>query len=116
MTRGDQKNYDTAWRSVDLLIETFRTNLVPIPRYNDPNIRTILLIHGLVDAASIKLHWMFAGVPSKSKEICLTAARNIVDYGDLNLQELGVMNPIMGVSYLVFHGLVLTRDLNRTYG
>jgi hypothetical protein len=101
MTHRDQMAYDAAARSVNVLIESFRANLAPIPRYNtthDPNIRTIILTHALVDAASIKLHWIFAYALSTSKEICLSAARNMVDYGDLNLQDLGYMNPIIGVS------------------
>lgn len=100
MTPRDQAAYDAAAKSVNSLIEAFRAKLAPISAYDthDPAIRNILLTHALVDAASIKLHWIFAYAYSASKQICLTAARNMVNYGDLNLQEMGHMNPIMGVS------------------
>lgn len=95
--------YDSAAKSVNGLIDAFRANLRPISSYSpqDPGIRDVLLTHALVDAASIKLHWIFAYAYPTSKEICLTAARNMVNYGDLNLQEIGYMNPIMGVSGLL---------------
>lgn len=116
MTHRDQLAYDAAARSVNALIESFRANLAPIPRYNpthDPNIRTIILTHALVDAASIKLHWIFSYALSTSKEICLSAARNMVDYGDLNLQDLGYMNPIMGNLWMTAC-LVFIDEISRT--
>lgn len=104
MTQRDQAAYDAAAKSVNVLIESFRANLVSIPTYDthNPNIRNILLTHALVDAASIKLHWIFAYAYAASKQICLTAARNMVNYGDLNLQEIGHINPVMGVCPFVF--------------
>ncbi|KAF8159477.1 hypothetical protein B0H34DRAFT_405912 [Crassisporium funariophilum] len=98
MTQRDRLAYDAAARSVNVLIETFRSNLAPLPQFDtgDPAIRTVLVTHALVDAASIKLHWIFAYAYSSSKEICLSAARNMVNYGELNLQEIGYINPIMG--------------------
>lgn len=91
--------YDAAARSVNLLIESFRANLMPIHTYeaHHPSIRTILLTHALIDAASIKLHWIFSYAYPASKEICLNAARNMVNYGDLNLHDIGHINPMMGV-------------------
>ena len=100
MTPRDEAAYDAAAKSVNTLIEAFRTKLPLISAYDthNPGIRNILLTHALVDAASIKLHWIFAYAYSASKQTCLAAARNMVNYGDLNLQEMGHMNPIMGVS------------------
>ncbi|KAJ3510495.1 hypothetical protein NLJ89_g4635 [Agrocybe chaxingu] len=94
----DRSAYEAAARSVNVLIDAFRNKLGPMPRFNtrDPSIRTTLLTHALIDAASIKLHCIFAYAYSSSKQICLSAARNMVNYGDLNLQELGHMNPIIG--------------------
>jgi hypothetical protein len=104
MTPRDQAAYDAAAKSVNVLIESFRATLVPIPTYDtrNPNIRNILLTHALVDTASIKLHWIFAYAYAASKQICLTAARNMVNYGDLNLQEIGHINPVMGVCPFTF--------------
>jgi hypothetical protein len=100
MSPRDKMAYDAAAKSVNTLIETFRANLAPIPKeeIRDPSIRTALLTHALVDAASIKLHWIFSYAYPESKQICLTAARNMVNYGELNLQDFGSINPIMGVS------------------
>ncbi|KAH9479396.1 hypothetical protein JR316_0007986 [Psilocybe cubensis] len=98
MTPRDKVAYDAAAKSVNTLLETFRAKLGVRPRLNpqDPSVRTILLIHALVDAASIKLHWIFSYAYPESKQICLSAARNIVNYGDFDLQGLTIINPIMG--------------------
>ncbi|KAF8817386.1 hypothetical protein BYT27DRAFT_7237315 [Phlegmacium glaucopus] len=96
MPQRDSVAYDAAARSVNALIESFRANLAPLPPSGDPSLRTKLLIHALVEAASIKLHWIFSYAYSSSKQICLSAASNMVNYGDLNLQDIGYINPIMG--------------------
>jgi len=92
--------YDAAAKSVNTLIESFRVAMGPIPQYDsrDPSIRTVLLTRALIDAASIKLHWIFAYAYPESKQICLSAARSMVSFGDLNLHDIGSVNPIMGVS------------------
>jgi hypothetical protein len=115
MTQRDQMAYDSAAKSVNGLIDAFRANLRPISSYNptDPGIRDVLLTHALVDAASIKLHWIFAYAYPTSKEICLTAARNMVNYGDLNLQEIGYMNPIMGNLWMTAC-MVFVDEISRT--
>ena len=100
----DRGAYEAAARSVNMLIESFRVKLGPLPTYTqDPSLRMSILTHALIDAASIKLHWIFAYAYSTSKQICLTAARNMVNYHELNLQDVGHMNPIMGVSCLSCH-------------
>ena len=118
MSPRDRLAYDAAARSVNVLIESFRANLAPLPPSGDPSLRTNLLIHALVEAASIKLHWIFAYAYSSSKQICLSAACNMVNYGDLNLQDIGYINPIMGVCILrlslFFFSCSL--DFNRTCG
>ncbi|KAF8967602.1 hypothetical protein BDZ97DRAFT_1978162 [Flammula alnicola] len=115
MSPRDQVSYDAAAKSVNGLIETFRANLAPIPKYEtrDPNIRNLLLTHALVDAASIKLHWIFAYAYATSKQICLSAARNMVNYGDLNLQDIGYINPIMGNLWMTAC-LVFVDEISRT--
>lgn len=118
MSQRDRVAYDAAARSVNVLIESFRANLAPLPPSGHPSLRTSLLIHALVEAASIKLHWIFAYAYSSSKQICLSAASNMVNYGDLNLQDIGYINPIMGVStpFCLFFCFVYLFDLNRTCG
>jgi len=89
--------YEAAARSMNMLIDLFRKQLPPLPEFNtqDPDLRMTILTHALIDAAAIKLHWLFAYAWSTSRQICLAAARNLVSY-KLNLQELGHFNPIMG--------------------
>lgn len=100
MTPRDKAAYEAAAKAVNILLTSFRSHLGQIPTFSpgDPTVRTILLTHALVDAATIKLHWIFSYAYAESKQTCLTAARNMVNYGDLDLQSLGVINPIMGVS------------------
>ncbi|KAF9477593.1 hypothetical protein BDN70DRAFT_896402 [Pholiota conissans] len=119
LTGPEQKAYDSAARAVNALIESLRNTLSAFAPINtlhtrNPNTRTILLIHALVDAAAIKLHWIFAYAYPESKQICLTAARNIVNlYGDLNLQEIGHMNPIMGNLWMTAC-LIFVDEISRT--
>ena len=119
MSQRDRVAYDAAARSVNVLIESFRANLAPLPPSGDPSLRTVLLIRALVEAASIKLHWIFAYAYSSSKQTCLSAACNMVNYGDLNLQDIGYINPIMGVRTSLFlknFFFLMFIPLNRTYG
>lgn len=115
MSPRDKMAYDAAAKSVNTLIDTFRSSLPPIPKEDvgHPSIRTALLTHALVDAACIKLHWIFSYAYPESKQICLTAARNIVNYGEINLQELGFMNPIMGNLWMTAC-LVFVDEISRT--
>ena len=100
MQQREFQAFAAAFQTVNRLIETFRSHLPPITKHeaNDPAVRTLILIHGLTDAASIKLHGIFAYADSASKQHCLTAARNVIQCGGVNLTEVGYLNPIMGVS------------------
>jgi hypothetical protein len=92
--------FAVAFQSINRLLDTFRANLPPLAN-SDPmhlSTRTLLLTHALTDAASIKLHSIFSYADSASKQHCVTAARAMVSFGGLNLQEIGYINPIMGVS------------------
>ena len=97
MSQRDRVTYDAVARSVNVIIKSFRANLAPLPPSGHPSLRTSLLIHALVEAASIKLHWIFAYAHISLKQICLSAASNMVNYGD-RLRGIGYINPIMGVS------------------
>jgi hypothetical protein len=100
MQQREFQAFAAAFQTVNRLIETFRSHLPPITKHeaNDPAVRTLILIHGLTDAASIKLHGIFAYADSASKQHCLTAARNVIQCGGVNLTDVGYLNPIMGVS------------------
>ncbi|PPQ67854.1 hypothetical protein CVT25_010293 [Psilocybe cyanescens] len=115
MSPRDKVAYDAAAKSVNTLLDSFRTNLGPIPKLSprDPSVRTVLLTHALVDAASIKLHWIFSYAYPESKQICLSAARNMVNYGDLDLQSLMIINPIMGNLWMTAC-LVFVDEISRT--
>lgn len=90
------------FQTVNRLIDSFRAQLPSISNYrtNDPAIRTLILTHALTDAATIKLHGIFAYADSASKQHCLTAARSIIDCGGVSLQEVGYLNPIMGTLWM----------------
>lgn len=96
MSSHDRLAYDAAARSINALIESSRASLAPLPPLTHSSFRTCLLLHALIEAASIKLHWIFAYAYSSSKEICISAAFNMVNH-NLNLQGIGYINPVMGV-------------------
>ncbi|RXW23877.1 hypothetical protein EST38_g1966 [Candolleomyces aberdarensis] len=102
MQQREFQAFAAAFQTVNRLIETFRSHLPPITKHeaNDPAVRTLILIHGLTDAASIKLHGIFAYADSASKQHCLTAARNVIQCGGVNLTEVGYLNPIMGTLWM----------------
>lgn len=99
MQQREFQAFAAAFQSVNRLIESFRSLLPPLSHIEvtDPTIRTLLMTHALADAATIKLHGIFAYADTSSKQNCLMAARNMVSLGGVNLQEIGYMNPIMGV-------------------
>ena len=100
MAQREFQAFASGFQTVNRLIDSFRSQLPPISTYrtNDPAIRTLILTHALTDAATIKLHGIFAYADSASKQHCLTSARSIIDCGSVSLQEVGYLNPIMGVS------------------
>ena len=112
--------FAAAFQSINRLIDSFRATLPPLSDL-DPkqsSTRTILLTHALTDAASIKLHSIFSYADSASKQHCVTAARNMVSFGGLNLQDVGYTNPIMGVSrgFIILSRCLTTVLLSRLCG
>jgi len=103
MGQREFQAFASAFQTVNRLIDTFRSQLPPISDHetSDPAIRTLILTHALTDAATIKLHGIFAYADSASKQHCLTAARSVIQCGGVNLQEVGYLNPIMGVSSII---------------
>ncbi|KAJ3500531.1 hypothetical protein NMY22_g19232 [Coprinellus aureogranulatus] len=102
MAQREFQAFAQGFQTVNRLIDTFRSQLPPISTYrtNDPAIRSLILTHALTDAATIKLHGIFAYADSASKQQCLTAARSIIDCGGVTLQEVGYLNPIMGTLWM----------------
>lgn len=110
MQQRESQAFSAAFQSINRLIDTFRATLPPLTSL-DPShssTRTTLMTHALTDAATMKLHGIFAYADQTSKQCCLAAAQNTVRFGGLNLQELGYMNPIMGVS--IFHSTIEHRS------
>lgn len=101
LSERELQAFAVAFQSINRLIDAFRATL-PSLSDSDPkqsSTRTILLTHALTDAATIKLHSIFSYADFAFKQHCLTASRNMVSFGGLNLQEVGYINPIMGVSH-----------------
>ena len=100
MQQREMQGYVASFQVVTRLIEELRSQLPALSGHEagDPMIRHLILTHALLDAALIKLHTPFSYGHSVSKQQCLSSARNIVKCGGLNLQEVGYLNPVMGVS------------------
>lgn len=100
MPPRDFHAFAAAFQSINRLIEAFQSHLIPLSQVeaSDPILRTVILTHALTDAAIIKLHANFAYGDASSKQKCLAAARNMVNFGGTNLADLRHINPIMGVS------------------
>lgn len=88
----------TAFGAVDQLINALRSELPDLAQLQGRSAaRTILLTHSLLNAATIKLHSIFYTDPT-SRQNCLAAARDMFRFGGMNMQGLGYLNPMMGVS------------------
>jgi hypothetical protein len=94
----------TAFGVVDQLINALRSELPDLAQLQGRSAaRTILLTHSLLNAATIKLHSIFYTDPT-SRQNCLAAARDMFRFGGMNMQGLGYLNPMMGVSrFLEFY-------------
>ncbi|KAG6820296.1 hypothetical protein H0H93_002734 [Arthromyces matolae] len=108
--------YTAAFQSIHRLIESFRSTLPPLVNLDTkhPTTRTLLLIHALADAATIKLHINFSYADSLSKQHCLVAARRIVAFGNINISDVGPVNPIMGVGRFCFIAWVFVDQIYQT--
>ncbi|KAF9006114.1 hypothetical protein BDQ17DRAFT_1540719 [Cyathus striatus] len=102
MQQREFQAFAAAFQSVNRLIDAFRLQLPSLPQFeaSDPSIRKVLMMHALADVATIKLHSLFAYADSSSKQRCLSAAKNMISFGGLNLQEVGYVNPIMGTLWM----------------
>lgn len=102
MQQREMQGYVASFQVVTRLIEELRSQLPALSGHEagDPIIRHLILTHALLDAALIKLHTPFSYGHSVSKQQCLNSARNIVKCGGLNLQEVGYLNPVMGMVWM----------------
>jgi hypothetical protein len=98
----EYRNYTAACTSVHNLINTLRSQLPQQTQLDmsDPESRTILLTHALIDAAMIKLHTPFAYSAETSKQICIRSAQSIISFGQANLHEIGALNPVVGYLWM----------------
>jgi hypothetical protein len=121
MQPAQVQNYHAAFENLMHLIDSFQRTLPPLSRLTptDGPARTIMLSHALVYGAIIRVHSQFSE-PSSRQE-CLSAARSMLRLsGSVNVQEIGCLNPIMGVRIyqpcmrLASHCFIFT--LYRHYG
>ncbi|KAJ7108823.1 hypothetical protein C8R44DRAFT_297301 [Mycena epipterygia] len=96
----EAQSLSTAFQAVDHLINTLQAQLPDFAQLEGrSSARTILLTRSLLNAATIKLHSIFYSDP-RSRQICLDAARDMFRFGDMNLQGLGYLNPMMGTLWM----------------
>jgi hypothetical protein len=98
------QSYFASFQALNYLIDKFRATLPPLSQFdsNHTKARTLIVTHALTDAATIKLHGTFASADLTCKQNCLTAARAMVRFGTVNIHDFRYINPIMGVSSVVW--------------
>ncbi|KAJ7478668.1 hypothetical protein B0H11DRAFT_2234126 [Mycena galericulata] len=91
-----------AFHTVDGLIKALRAQLPELAQLDgrSPAARTVLLTHSLLNAATIKLHSLFMASDPTSRKECIAAAQDMFRFGDMNLQGLGYLNPMMGTLWI----------------
>jgi len=102
MTREETNTFRTTFSTLDKLIDETRHSLITpdqIVNPTTPMIRTLVVAHSLVHAATMQLHNLFAQDNDHAKNKSLSAARSVLQIiGSLNLRDFPYINPIMGVS------------------
>jgi len=100
MGQRDSETFWKSFRSTDDLLEILRTKTPDLPRpgSNTTDMRTLLLIHSLINAAIIKLHSTFSYANVTSNQKCIMAASDMFTHHGVDLRTLGVVNSIYGVS------------------
>jgi len=103
MRQRDSEAFWKSFRSTDDLLETLRTKTPDLPRpgSNTTDMRTLLLIHSLINAAIIKLHSIFSYANVTSNQKCIMAASDMFTHHGVDLRALGPVNSIFGVSRLL---------------
>jgi hypothetical protein len=101
-----QREFDAFFESytrLGKLLDGFRAILPPVMHFDSAArsaTRTLIIIHALAHAATIKLHHNFASTDPGSRQKCLAAAQAIVALiEDTDHADVRCFNPIVGVSY-----------------
>jgi len=100
MGQRESEAFWNSFRSIDNLIGILRTKTPDLSQSgsNTANMRTLLLIHSLINAAIIKLHSNFSYADVISNQKCIMAASDMVSHKGVDLRTLGAVNSIYGVS------------------
>jgi len=103
MERHEFDAFFETYTSLGNLLDKFRATLPPILRFDSTTgaaTGTLVVIHALAHAATIKLHDNFASTDPGSRQKCVAAAQAIVSLvGDTDPPGVSCFNPIVGVSY-----------------
>ena len=101
-----QREFDAffeSYTSLGSLLDKFKAILPPILRFDSTAgaaTGTLVVIHALAHAATIKLHGNFAASDPSSRQKCIAAAQAIVGLvGDTDPADVGCFNPFVGVSH-----------------
>ncbi|KAJ7719016.1 hypothetical protein DFH07DRAFT_859675 [Mycena maculata] len=111
----------TAFHAVNERINSLRAQLPDLAQLDGRSAaRTILLTHSLLNAATIKLHSLYMTSDANSRHNCIVAARNMFRFGDMSLQGLGYLNPMMGTLWETACGVFVDelkrlREANRVW-
>jgi hypothetical protein len=102
MTYEETNIFRTTFSSLDKLIDKTRRLLITPDHIANPTtamIRTLVVAHSLVHAATMQLYNPFAQENDHAKNKSLSAARAVLQIiGSLNIRDFTYINPIMGVS------------------
>lgn len=101
MSRRETEAFTASFSSINRLIDDFRLWIPQLSQLgtNTANVRTILLIHSLTNAAVIKLHGSFSYGDPVSNQKCVQAACDMVNFNGIDLRSLGYVNSVYGVRY-----------------
>ncbi|KAF9454307.1 hypothetical protein P691DRAFT_845205 [Macrolepiota fuliginosa MF-IS2] len=99
MPQRESDAFSASFHSINKLIDEFRLWIPQLPQSgsNTANTRTLLLIHSLTNAATIKLHGIFSYGDPVSNEKCVQAACDMVNFTGIDLRTFGIVNSVYGV-------------------
>jgi len=103
-----QREFDAFFESytrLGKLLDGFRAILPPVMHFDSAArcaTRTLVIIHALAHAATIKLHHNFASTDPGSRQKCLAAAQAIVALiEDTDHADVRCFNPIVGTLWMI---------------
>ena len=113
----DSQAFIAAFHSLNHLLQTTKAQIGPLPAdLTSPSTKPLYQSYALIYGATIKLHSIFSYSDSGSRQACIDAAKAMLrpqSSNVTNMQQLGCVNPIMGVSlaFLLFRMSPLTMIL-----